>query len=502
MQQLATCTPRYTSPRLADASDGAFICRFIETFCHVTKTSFGGAAGEPAHLRDWQRSWINDLYELRPDGRRRFRTGLVGLPKKNGKSFIGSALALSALVADAEPGAEIYSIAAAKDQAKIVFDEAKKMVEAEPELSSVLGVYRNHIEYKETGSVYRVLSADADVQDGLNPSFVIFDEVHRQPNDELWTVFTNAIGTRPQAMVLGITTAGWDKESLCYRLYEYGKRVASGEVDDPGFFFRWWEPESLDAPYDDPATWQASNPALGDFLDLEDFAAASQRTPEHDFRRLRCNQWTQTQSAWLGAGVWEGIARPERVVAPTQEVVLGFDGSYANDSTALVLCTVEETPHIAVVKCWEKGEGDDPAWRVPVAEVEQAVRAACANYRVREVACDPSGWKHSLDLLSDEGYPMVEFPQNSVGRMVPATKNFETAIYEQKVTHDGDPSLARHVANTVAKAKGSGYALYKEHASSKRHIDLTIAALMAFERASSHVPAEPEYVPTQVLQWQ
>lgn len=488
---LRTPPARWASPARPEAdSAGPRVAKFIETFCRHTKASYAAEARSPIELRLWQKELLDGLYELHPDGSRRHRRALIGLPKKNSKSFYGSALAINALVADGVIGAEVYSCAASKDQARIVFGEAKAMVQANPELSDALTIYRDAIEFVANGAVYRVLSAEAGVQDGLNPSFVLFDEVHRQPDAELWSIMSNAIGTRPNAMLVGITTAGYDRQSICYQLYDYGKKVSTGEIDDPAFFFRWWEPFDADADYTDPKVWAECNPGLGDFLSIDDFASACSSTAESIFRRYRLNQWTATHSAWLKAGAWEARKDTERTVAVDERIVVGFDGSWANDSTALVGCTLGPDKHIFVIEAWERPPtSEDPDWRVPVAEVEDAIIAACQRWDVAAVTCDPSGWKASLQRLDALGLPMIEMP-NSIPRMVEATKLFETAVYEGTVTHDGDPALSRHIDNCVIKTdrRTSGQYITKEYKGSPRKIDLAIAALMALTQATFVAP--------------
>ena len=149
--------------------DGEDFADFAESMCRITKDSVGGRAGELITLRQWQRRTAGMVLARRPDGRRRHRTGLIGLPRKNGKSAIGSALGLHGLVMDGQ-GAEVYSCAADKEQARIVFGVARRMVELDPELSSVIRIYRDALEHPESGSVYRVLSSEAFTKDGLSPT--------------------------------------------------------------------------------------------------------------------------------------------------------------------------------------------------------------------------------------------------------------------------------------------------------------------------------------------
>lgn len=458
---------------------------FIQQFCRLSK---GDRAGETVKLLDWQYELINDTLIQGADGRRRHRTGLWGLPRKNSKSFLGSGVGLYLLVADDESGAEVYSCAGDRQQARIVFGEAKRMVEADEDLSSILTVYRDAIEYKRTQSVYRVLSADAKLQQGLNPSACIFDEVHVQPNDELWNALVLGMGTRSQPFMLGITTAGFERDSLLFRLYEYGKRVNSGEVDDPTFFFRWWEPDDPNCDWLDREAWKRANPALGKFLHMEALEADARTTPEHEFRRYHLNQWTTTRHAWLPHGAWDACADPGRVVAPEDEVVIGFDGAWSNDSTALVGCTVER-PHLFVIDSWERPL-DATSWRVDTDEVEQAVITAYGRYRVREAAFDPFRWQGTMQRLQQLGLPISEFPTNSLARMVPACQEFYAAVAEQKLTHDGDPRLSRHIGNAVVKEDRFGTRIVKEAKSSARKIDLAVAAVIAHNRAIFQAESE------------
>ena len=465
--------------------DGEHCAEFIESLCKVTKDSVAGASGSPILLRGWQRALLGCLLARRPDGRLRHRQALVGVGRKNGKSALGAGLALYGLVMGPH-GGEVYSCAGEKEQARIVFGTARRMVELEPELADVCKLYRDAIEVPSTGSVYRALSAEAFSKEGLNPHQVIFDEVHVQPNRELWDVMALASGARVEPLMVGITTAGVKSDStggdsLCYSMYQYGKRVAVGEVDDPAFFMAWWEPGRPDADHRDPATWRQANPGHGDLVSAEDFASSVLRTPEAEFRTKRCNQWVSTATAWLPAGAWPACAEP-RPIPDLAEVVLGFDGSFSNDSTALVAVQVGEVPHIDVVECWERPAGAGNDWRVPVEAVEEAIRGACRRWQVREIVCDPFRWARTYQVLEGEGLPVVEFPQ-SPQRMVPATQRFYEAVLNAGVTHSGDPRLARHVDNCVIKTDQRGPRLMKDAKGSPRKIDLAVAAVMAFWRA-------------------
>lgn len=477
--------PSRSSSPDAKPSDGPDVVQFVEACCRITK---GDGAGDLLKLRDWQVELLDELFRLRPDGLRQYRRGLLGLPRKNGKSALGAGIALFGLIADGEPGAEVYSCAGDREQARIVFGMAKRMVELDPALSEMVKPYRDAIEVPSTGSVYRVLSAEAYTKEGLNPSLVVFDEVHVQPSDELWNVMTLGSGTRRQPLILGITTAGVKADttggdSICYRLWQYGTKVAAGEIDDPAFFFRWWAPLDPAADHHDPDVWREANPALGDFLHVEDFEVSVRTTPESEFRTKRLNLWVSSTQAWLPHGAFE-----DRVEGGTPEedsrVVLGFDGSYNGDSTALVGCTLDG--HLFVVDAWERKDSDHPDWRVDVGEVEYAIREACHRWTVLEIACDPFRWQRSMQILEEADLPVVEWPTSSPTRMVPACATFYDAVMDGKLTHDGDPRLIRHVGNAVLKVDAKGPRIVKDHRGSPRKIDLAVAAVVAYDRAMWH----------------
>jgi phage terminase large subunit-like protein len=217
------------------------------------------------------------MLERNANGRLRYKRALVGLPRKQGKSLLGSALALYGLFAG-EAGAEVYSAAGDRQQARIVFEEAKQQIVQSPSLMPECKVYRDAIEVPATNAVYRVLSADGKLAQGLNPSLVIFDELHVQRNDDLYDALTMGSGARLDPLVVAITTAGYDLETLCGRLYQYGKQVAAGEVVDPYFGAWWWEAKT-DCNVNDEKQWKIANPnlALG-LLDMEDMRVSAQQS--------------------------------------------------------------------------------------------------------------------------------------------------------------------------------------------------------------------------------
>ena len=475
--------------------DGPLYSEFAEAVCRVTKDSVAAPAGELLHLRDWQKELLNHALARRPDGRMKHRVALIGMARKNGKSALAASMGLSALTLGGN-GSEIYSCAADRDQARIVFGTAKRMVELDPELSSMFTLYRDVIEYKDKGSVYRVLSAEAYTKEGLNPSpIVIFDEVHAQPNRELWDVMSLAGGARSDSLLLGITTAGVKtqangQDSLAYSLYQYGQKLVKGELVDPSFFFAWWEPKNPEADHRDKQLWIESNPGFADIVDAEDFESAVLRTPEAEFRTKRTNCFVSTATAWLPTGSWEALIDTERTPEPGEEVILAFDGAFSNDSTALIAWLLGgDKPHLMVVGIWERPEDAEQGWHVPVAEVEQTIIDTFrnSNFQTKEIVFDPARWQRTFMVLDEQGMPVVSYP-NSAERMVPATQKFYEAVVNQSFTHDGDERMARHITNCVTKQSSRGVMVAK--ASSKRKVDAAVAAIFGYDRATQ--PAEPK----------
>tara|TARA_R110002124_G_scaffold36532_4_gene117649 strand:- start:1603 stop:3087 length:1485 start_codon:yes stop_codon:yes gene_type:complete len=465
------------------------VVEFVEGYGRITKDSVAGKAGSPLVLRDWQQTLLEHLFAWDDDGLRH-RVSLVGMPRKSGKSALGSLIGLYSLILGPK-GAEVYSVAAEKEQARIVFADAKRTVEASPELSAITKLYRDAIELPAFNSVYRVLSAESVTKEGLSPTTVIFDELHAQPDRELFDVFSLAMGARGKlATLIAITTAGvrsdrTGKDSIAFNLYNFGKRIASAEEKDDTFFMAWWESEG---DHRIEQTWREANPGFDDLSAASDFESALRRTPEAEFRIKRCNQWVSSVETWLPSGAWDACAG-DFEVGPNDEVVLGFDGSYNGDASvicgAVVPDSQEDPIKIFLVKAWEKDLEHDPDdWRVDIGEVEQTIMEFCRTHNVREIACDPFRWQRSMEVLEDKGLPVVAFPQ-SPQRMIKACARFFDSVAERRVLHDGDPLLSRHIGNTAIKMTPAGPHIKKENPNSPRKIDAAVAAILALDRASA-----------------
>lgn len=489
-------------------SEGDLVCEWVETFCrHID----GECAGQPICLRLWQRDEIIvPLFTLRSDGLRRFRRALIGLPRKNSKSTLCAALALYLLVADGEPGAQVFSCAGDKDQARIVFGTAKRMVEMDAELRAALTLYKDAIEHHASGSVYRVVSADAPTKEGLNPHGVIFDELHVQPNRELWDVMTLGSGARRQPLIVAITTAGFDVDNtICGQLYTYGRKVAKGEIDDPSFFFRWWAPGDPTCDYRDEAVWHTCNPALGDFLHLEALREAVREKPENVFRRYHLNQWVAAETAWLPYGAWDACADKTLELDPAYPLHVGTDLGLRHDSSAVAVAQVQGDR--VVLRCWiwenpyPDGDPHHDEWKLNIVEVENWLRELRERFPKPGAEVDdaprpgpaflydPAFFERSAQMLEGDGLTMVEFPQTD-SRMVPASQALYNVVISKQIAHDGDPALARHIGNVVAEQKPRGAWRISKPRGSRKKIDGAIASAMAVWHALHAEPAEQRSV--------
>lgn len=454
--------------------DADRLVRFARRFAVETR---GELAGKLIPWRDWQIDTLRRIVESRA------RIAYVQLPRKNGKSALGSVVALFGLIADNEPGAEVYSVASSRDQARIVFDTARRMVEMHPALAKRVKVYRNELVYPPLGARYKALAAEAGAHEGLNPSLVVFDEVHALGSRrELWDVMRLGMGTRRSPLLLAITTPGVmygrdGRQSLAHELYEYSRRIAAGELEDPDFMAAVWE-AAQGCDVEDEAEWGSANPALGDFLSMDDMRAAVKSTPENEFRTKRLGQWVASHTAWIPTGAWSACD-VEAAPRPGAPIVLGFDGSKSRDATALIGATIDPEPALFVVGVWERPRMAPLGWQVPRAEVEATLAQAMETWDVREIVADPTLWVSELQAWSARGWPVVEYPQ-SPSRMVPATQRFYEAVTGGTMVHDGDPVLERHVAASIIRPNGQ---IGKDHKDSPRKVDAAVAAIMAYERA-------------------
>jgi phage terminase large subunit-like protein len=473
--------PAWSVPVRSDLTNGPNVTDFART---LLKASRGFKQGEPLEFTQWQ-SWLMDrLFELDPEtGLMRYRRAIIGLPRKNGKSLLGTAIALEHLTYGPH-GAQVYSAASDRAQAKIVFGEARQQVLNNPALSRIMKVYRDAIELPSKGSVYRALSADAMRAHGLAPSLVVADELHAWPSsasntrgDELWEALTQGSADRPESLVVGITTAGGHTDTLLGRLVEHGKRVSAGEIDDPQFGFWWWEAPQ-DADPTDPKVWRKANPNLAEgLLDEGDFEAAIASAGSAGFagfQRYRLNQWVRLAGEDFVSPHFWAEAKRDKSIPLGATVTAGFDGSVSGDATGIVICDVE-TGILKVHAVWEP-DPTNPDWTVDRADVNAAIQRLFEDYQVKMLWADPSFYEPDVLEWSKQWRNRVERIPPTNHRMAPLAQQFIADLVAKELGHDGDKRLERHVLNAVATEAGS---FKKEKKASPRKIDLLACAVLA-----------------------
>ena len=495
---------------------------FAVRFFHENLThSKGELGGKPFLLEPWQQHYIRTLFgTLRPDGLRQYRTSLLAIPRKNGKSSLCAGIALK-LMFDGEPGAEIYSCAADRDQARLVFEMAKVCVENSPKLRQRLRVFRNSIVREETHTVYRALSAEAFTKHGLNAHGVIFDELHAQPDRELVDVMSTSMGARRQPLLVYITTAGYDRRSVCWDIWKYAEAVAAGTIDDPTFLPAIYA-AAPDDDWRDEAVWRRCNPNLGvsvklDYLQHEAARAVEMPSYENAFRQLHLNQWTEQDVRWLRLDQWEQGNVPCPVVLDGRECWAGLDLATTFDTTALVLLFPLEDgrywvqPHYWIPEenmrdrvrrdrvpydMWAR-QGHLKTTPGNVTDFDQVradINAIAAKYNIRQVAIDRWNATQLANQLQGDGVSVVGYGQG-YGSMSGPAKVLESLVVSGKLLHGGHPVLAWQAGNVAIQRDSSGN-IKPSKAKSTERIDGVVSLVMALGVQASQEIKGPAIEPS------
>ena len=297
-------------------------------------------------------------------------------------------------------------------------------------------------------------------------------------------------------MNVNATTAGFQVESVCGRLYDYGRKVESGETVDATMFFRWWAAPD-DCDYRDPAMWPLANPSYGVTVQPAFYQDELTKRRESEFRRYYLNQWVATEETWLPFGAWDAcVMRPCELVAGAPTFI-GWDASTRYDSTAIVTVQRVNGKLRAHAKIWQRPLGSDGSpvedWHIPGAEVREYVRQQWRTYQAAGIAFDPAFITWEAQELANEGAPMLEWPQTDT-RMVPATQTTYEAIVRGVLEHDGNPAFARHVANAAAvQTNRGGQRLTKGRVRRHNQIDAAVALCMAVDQAMRHADTTSIY---------
>ena len=482
-------------------------------FSRLMTHAKGELGGKPFLLEPWQDRYVRSLFAER-DGKRIVRTSLLAVPRKNGKSTLAAGLALKLLLED-EPGVEVYSVAAARDQARLVFDTARIAVEQSPALSKHLKVYRNAIVCERTHGTYKALSAEAGIQHGLSPHGVIFDELH-VGSREMVDVMATSMGARRQPLMAYITTAGYDRRSVCWEVWKYAEAVASGTIKDETFLPMIYA-APVDADWKDEKTWALANPNLGvsvklDFLRTECARAVEMPTYENTFRQLYLNQWTEQETRWLRMDHWAQGDKPCPVPLDGRDCWGGLDLASTFDTTALVLLfpledgTYWVEPHFWIPEenmrqrvkrdrvpydLWEK-QGrlhTTPGNVTDYDVVRRDINALAERYNIRQIALDRWNATQLSVQLQGDGREIVGFGQG-YGSMSAAAKALEAACVSGRLLHGGHPVLGWQAGNVAIDSDYAGNIKPSKKKSTER-IDGIVALAMAFGIHSTATTAPP-----------
>ena len=483
---------------------------FIENLCHTK----GKWAGTPFWLLPWQEQLIRDIFGIvKSDGNRQFRTAFVEICKKVGKSELAAAVALYLLYADNEPSSEVYGAAADRQQASIVFDVAKQMVEMSPALmkrSKLMGATKRIVNYSNAG-YYQVLSAEVGGKHGFSVSGLVFDEIHTQPNRQLYDVLTKGSSdARQNPFHFIITTAGNDRHSIAYELHTKAVDILEGRRVDPTFYPVVYGLKD-DEDWEDEANWYKVNPSLGYTVDIErlrDAYREAKQNPadEITFKWLRCNMWVSSTVAWIPDAIYMRGNEPIDMDALAgRDCYAGLDLSSTGDITALVLIFPprdEEEKYVLLpyfwipeetiprrVKAnsvpydiWEK-QGYIMSTEGNVIHydfIEKFIMDLSEKYHILEIAVDRWNATQMIQNLEGEGFTIVPFGQGFSSMSAP-TKEFYRLLMEGRIIHGGNPVLRWMAGNVVIDTDPAGN-IKVTKAKSKEKIDGIVAAIMALDR--------------------
>ncbi|MFM0713467.1 terminase large subunit [Streptococcus suis] len=487
---------------------------FINNLAHTK----GKWAGKRFDLLPWQEQIVRDLFGIvKEDGNRQFLTAYIEIPKKNGKSELAAAIALYLLYADNEASAEVYGAACDRNQASIVFDVAKQMVQMSRPLekrSKIMGATKRIVNYSNAG-FYQVLSAETGTKHGLNVSGLVFDEIHAQPNRHLYDVLTKGSGdAREQPLFFIITTAGTDRNSICYELHTKALDILNGRKKDTSFYPVVYGLSDED-DWNDEANWRRANPSLGHTIGIDRVREAYQQaldnpTEENVFKQLRLNMWTSSSVAWIPEHVYaKGNAPIQYENLKGRSCYAGLDLSSTSDITAFVLVfppRFEEENYIVLpyfwlpedtleLRCrrdhvlydvWERQgyikttEGNV----VHYGFIEKFIEDLSEIYHIKEIAYDRWNATQMVQNLEGMGLTMVPFGQGYKD-MSPPSKELYKLMMEGKIQHGGHPVLKWMGQNVVMRQDPAGN-IKPDKEKSVEKIDGIVALIMGLDRCIRH----------------
>lgn len=490
---------------------GEAACDIISRFAQYK----GEWAGRPLELQPWQRFIVGSLHGWRRvDGLRRFRTAFVEVPRGNGKSALAASLGVYGAFLEGEPGADCYSVATKRDQARIVFEHARQMVRHTPALRSRITVQNHNLHQLDSASKFEPLSSDAHTLDGLRPHVVIADEVHAHPDASVIDVMLTGMGTRRQPLLFEITTAGVSRGGPWWAHREYTRAILEQGHDDPAWFGIVFAADT-EADWADPATWAVANPGYGcqvkpDFLTNECRKAQHILSYQNTFRRLHLGQLVEQMDRYLDVPAWDAITTPvEAADLEGRACVAGLDLSTRTDLTACVLVFADEDGGVTVLPhfwCPEAGiDKRSRMDRVPYADwvrqgyltptagnvvdydhIRADINALGARYRITELAFDPWNASQIATQLTGDGFQVVEIRQGYRTLSEP-TKHLAALVADGKLRHGGHPMLRWMARNLTVRTDPNGN-VAPDKAKAQERIDGMVALVMALSRLIVQMP--------------
>lgn len=485
----------------------------VEFFPKCLTLTSGECAGRPFDLQLWQADYVATLHGWRDSsGARRYRESGFFTPRKNGKTETAAGLALYGLGADKEQRAQVYSAAKTRDQATMVFEPAAAMVRNSEVLRRRFEITpsRKQILFGSTASYYRAISADAGNAHGFNPHLVLFDELHTQSSRDLYDALRSGMGARRHPLFASFSTAGHNRLSICWEVWQMARRVRDGVLPESTFLPLIYElPDGADWKNED--VWRDCNPNLGVTISMEFLRAEfrkAQESPsyENTFRNLFLNEWTEQAVRWLPMEAWDDCDTIDSATLDGCECWAGLDMSSTRDLTAFCLAFPLADNRVAVlVWFWipedtaRAAERSDhvpyrdwasrglvtltPGAQVDQERVRRDIVAIGERFRIREIACDRwnAGW--ITTALKQDGFDVVGFGQGMASMSQPA-KELEKLVLAGNLLHGNNPVLRWMAANVAVEQDAAGN-IKPTKAKSSGRIDGIVAATMATGRALS-----------------
>ncbi|MBR8316052.1 terminase large subunit [Burkholderia dolosa] len=484
------------------------ICEFIELLPH-TKGRWARTR-QSIKLEPWQAFILTTVFGwLHVDsGLRRFRRAYEEVARKNAKSTKSSGIALYLFAADGEPGAEVYSAATTRDQAKIVFDDARAMALREPDMCAALGVeILQHQLLTDDGSKFLPLSAEGSTLDGLNVHGGVIDELHAHKTRAVFDVIDSGTGARDQSLLWLITTAGSDLTGICYEQRTHVTKILEGVFVDETFFGIIFTLDDGD-DWSDPSVWIKANPNLGVSVFVDDMEMACRKAQSmpsavNNFLTKRLNVWVNADSAWMDMRAWERCAdrdmRLDDFVG--ERCWIGMDLAEKTDFAALVLVFERAGTFYVFPRFYlneyavENGSnsqysGWERAGHIIVNEgnatdfdlIADDIRRFCGMFDVQEIPFDPAMSRYFATQLVKEGLPLIEIRQAPIFFTQPIIQT-ENLVLEGKLKFDGNPAMTWMVSNVVVTTSRYNGLKHPTKERPENKIDGPVAMFLALGRA-------------------